>query len=143
MYCKYLSKSLNGKLRCLLSKTSIYITECQKCLKFEPRMNKAINKRSSKQNNLEKGRFSIFTNNFEKCFYCGKTGKMDLHEIYGGSNRTRSIKNGFVVPLCRICHSNEKIIKHLRIKMQKEYEKTHTREEFIKLFEKNYIKGDD
>ena len=68
---------------------------------------------------------------------------MDLHEVYGGSNRKRSIKYGLVVPLCRICHGNEKIIQYLRIKIQKEFEDTRTREEFIKLIGKSYIKGDD
>jgi hypothetical protein len=102
-------------------------------------MNKVIKKRSNKQSKLEKSRFSIFTNNFEKCFYCGKTGKMDLHEVYGGSNRTRSIKNGLVIPLCRMCHSDEEIIKYLRIKLQKEYEKTHTRQDFISLIGKSYL----
>ena len=100
--------------------------------------NKPIKKVSRKQKQLEKNRFSIFTDNFNKCYYCGKEGKMDLHEIYGGSNRKRSIENGFVVPLCRICHSNEKIIQYLRIKLQKEYEKKHSRDDFIKLIGKSY-----
>ena len=143
MYCIYLSKSLNGKLRCKISKTITYIDNCKKCLKFEPRVNKPIKKVTDKQKELNKNRFSIFTTNFNKCFYCGKEGKMDIHEVYGGSNRTRSIKNGLCIPLCRLCHSNENIINHLRIKLQKEYEKTHTREEFIKLIGKSYIKGDD
>ena len=37
MYCKYLSKSLNGKLRCKISKSITYIDNCKKCLKFEPK----------------------------------------------------------------------------------------------------------
>lgn len=109
--------------------------------------NKPIKKKSDKQKQLEKNRYSIFTNDFTKCYYCHRKlkddEKFDLHEVYGGSNRTRSIKNGLVVPLCRICHSSEEIIKYLRIKLQKEYEKTHSREEFIKIIGKSYIKGDD
>ena len=58
----------------------------------------------------------------------------------GGSNRKRSIENGFVTLICRNCHQNEKIIAKLKIKYQKKYEKTHTREEFIKLIGKSYIK---
>lgn len=58
----------------------------------------------------------------------------------GGSNRKRSIENRFVALICRNCHQNEKIITELKIKYQKEYEKTHTREEFIKLIGKSYIK---
>jgi hypothetical protein len=141
MFCKYLSKSLNGKLKCKLFKTITYIDNCKKCLKNEPRANKGIKKVSSKRKKLESHRFSIFTNNLKQCFYCKKThNKMDLHEVYGGSNRTRSMINGLVVPLCRECHSNESIINQLRIDLQKEYEKTHARQEFIELIGKNYIK---
>lgn len=125
-YCKVLKKEI--------------ILPCDKnCSELNLVRNKPIKKVSRKQKQLEKNRFSIFTTNFNKCYYCGKEGKMDLHEIYGGSNRKRSIENGFVVPLCRICHSNEKIIQYLRIKLQKEYEKNHSREEFIKIIGKSYL----
>ena len=49
MYCKYLSKSLKGNLRCKLLKTITYIDKCKKCLKFEPRVNKPIKKVSNKR----------------------------------------------------------------------------------------------
>lgn len=49
MYCKYLSKALNGKLRCKLDKTIININDCGKCLKFNPRVNKAMKKVSKKK----------------------------------------------------------------------------------------------
>jgi len=75
------------------------------------------------------------------CEYCGKYSKrLDPHEIYGGSNRKRSIKYKFIKLICPECHSNEDIIRQLRIKTQKEYEETHTREDFIKLIGKNYVK---
>lgn len=75
------------------------------------------------------------------CEYCGKySNRLDPHEIYGGSNRKRSIKYKFVKLICPKCHSNEETIRQLRIKTQKEYEETHTREEFIKLIGKNYLK---
>lgn len=74
------------------------------------------------------------------CENCGKfSQRLDPHEIYGGSNRKRSIKYKFIKLLCRECHSNENIINQLRIDTQKEYEKTHTKEEFIKLIGKSYI----
>lgn len=74
------------------------------------------------------------------CENCGKySQRLDPHEVYGGSNRKRSIKYKFIKLLCRECHSNENIINQLRIDTQKEYEKTHTREEFIKLIGKSYI----
>lgn len=77
------------------------------------------------------------------CEFCGKYSKqLDPHEIFGGSNRKRSIKNKFIKLLCRECHSNEKIINQLRIDTQKEYEFSHTRQEFINLIGKSCIKED-
>lgn len=74
------------------------------------------------------------------CENCGKySQRLDPHEVYGGSNRKRSIKYNFIKLLCRECHSNENIINQLRIDTQKEFEKTHTKEEFIKLIGKSYI----
>lgn len=37
------------------------------------------------------------------CYYCG-TYNADRHEIYGGSNRQKSIEMGFQIDLCRKCH---------------------------------------
>lgn len=78
------------------------------------------------------------------CEFCGKYSKrLDPHEVYGGSNRKRSIKNKFVKLICPKCHSNEAIINQLRIDMQKEYMKTHTEEEFIKLIGKSYLRRNE
>ena len=105
--------------------------------------NAEIKKRSSKQAKLERDRDKNLIKK-GKCDYCGRYfGKLDPHEVYGGSNRKRSIKNKFVALLCRNCHDDNKALKELKIKYQKEYEKTHTREEFIKLIGKSYIKGND
>lgn len=75
------------------------------------------------------------------CEVCGKYSKyLDSHEIFGGSNRKRSIQHKFVKLICPKCHSNETIINQLRIDTQKEYEKTHTRQEFINLIGKSYLR---
>lgn len=98
-----------------------------------------IKKKSNKLAKLERQRDKDLIKK-GKCEYCSKeTKKLDPHEVYGGSNRKRSIKNNFVKLLCRKCHSNEEIINQLRIDTQKEYEKKHTREEFIKIIGKSYI----
>ena len=98
-----------------------------------------MRRKSNKLAKLEKNRHSIFTDNFKVCYYCGMTKPIDIHEVYGGSNRQRSMKYGLCVPLCRECHSNEYIIKDLRVWCQKQYERTHSREEFIKIIGKSYI----
>lgn len=98
-----------------------------------------LKKRSSKLAKLERQRDKDIIKE-GICEFCGNySKKLDPHEIYGGSNRKRSIKNKFVKLLCRKCHSNEKIINQLRIDTQKEYEKNHTRKEFITLIGKSYL----
>ena len=102
-----------------------------------------IKKKSKKLAKLERQRDKCIIKE-GKCEFCGKYSKqLDPHEIFGGSNRKRSIKNKFIKLLCRECHSNEKIINQLRIDTQKEYEKTHTRQEFIDLIGKNYIRRNE
>ena len=98
-----------------------------------------IKQKSSKLAKLERQRDKELTKS-GKCEYCGKVcKKLDPHEVYGGSNRKRSIVNNFVKLLCRECHSNKDVIKQLRIDTQKEYMKTHTKEEFIKIIGKSYL----
>lgn len=100
---------------------------------------KSMKQRSSKLAKLERNRDKDRIK-LGLCDYCHHFSiRLDPHEVYGGSNRKRSIKNGFVRNLCRKCHSDTKVIKQLRIDVQKEYEKTHTREEFIKIIGKSYI----
>ena len=116
--CKYITirtKNYEKYFYCRLNKKIInYTTECIKCLKNEPRKNKGINKKTSKQIKLEKSRYSILTNDLEHCYICRFQGKKvlrdDLHEVYNGANRKRSILNGLVVPLCRKHHQNEEIL---------------------------------
>lgn len=82
MYCKYLSKSLNGKIRCKANKTSIYINECQKCLKFEPRMNKSINKVSKKRIFVKKDVYQqVYERDKGRCRLCGSSQNLQLHHI--------------------------------------------------------------
>ncbi len=98
-----------------------------------------IKKKSNKLAKLERQR----DKNIVKsgiCEYCGQYSKrLDPHEVYGGSNRKRSIKYKFIKLICPKCHSNEAIINQLRKDTQKEFEKEHTREEFIKIIGKSYI----
>lgn len=99
----------------------------------------AIKKKSKKLAKLERQRDKDIVKE-GICEFCGKYSKrLDPHEIYGGSNRKRSIKHKFVKLICPKCHSNEAIINQLRIDTQKEYMKTHTEEEFINLIGKSYI----
>ncbi|MCI8362240.1 MAG: hypothetical protein HFJ41_03775 [Clostridia bacterium] len=98
-----------------------------------------IKQKSSKLAKLERQRDKNLTKE-GICEYCGNYSKrLDPHEVFGGSNRQRSIKHKFVKLICPKCHSNERIVNQLRIDTQKQYEKTHTREEFIKIIGKSYL----
>lgn len=98
-----------------------------------------IKKKSSKLAKLERQRDKELIK-IGICEFCGKySKKLEPHEVYGGSNRKRSIQHKFVKLICRECHNNEEIINQLRIDVQKEYEKEHTRQEFIDIIGKNYI----
>lgn len=110
----------------------------QKCT--EKPVKSGLKKKSSKLAKLERQRDKELVKE-GICEVCGNYSKhLDPHEIFGGSNRKRSIKYKFIKLLCRKCHSNEKIIKQLRIDAQKEYMKTHTEEEFIKIVGKSYLR---
>lgn len=82
MYCKYLSKSLNGKIRCKFNKTSIIITECKNCLNFEPKANKGINKVSNKRVFVAKETYNkVYERDKGRCRLCGSSQNLQLHHI--------------------------------------------------------------
>ncbi len=100
--------------------------------------------KSNKLAKLERNRYSVFTEDLEHCYLCGKK-KNDLHEVYAGRNRINSIKYGFVLPLCRKCHSlnqnNPFFNDYWHKQGQLYWEKNiSSREEFIKVFRRNYLK---
>lgn len=91
---------------------------------------------------LEKNRFSILTNDMEHCYIC-QSPFVEIHEIYNAGNRKISMKNGFCVPLCHKHHEyvtlNADGSNYLKQKCQMVFEKTHSREEFMKLIGRNFI----
>lgn len=90
-------------------------------------------------------RYSIL-HSMEYCYICGKK-KECIHEVYEGRNRQNSIKNGFCIGLCNEHHNMSNYSVHfnkdlqLKVKrdMQKKYEETHTREEFMNIIGRNYL----
>lgn len=91
-------------------------------------------------------RWSIL-NNLDKCYFCGKP-RQAIHEVYFGyANRKVSIENGFCVGLCHehhnmsfdSVHNNHNMDLLLKKHYQREFEKTHSRVEFIRLIGKSYL----
>lgn len=86
----------------------------------------------------------------KECFVCGTVVNLHLHHIYFGNGvREVSDRNGFTCYLCGHHHnqSNESVHgkngheldMHLKKACQKEFEKTHTRDEFRNLIGKSYL----
>jgi hypothetical protein len=87
---------------------------------------------------------SVFSNDTERCYLCGSTYKLTWHEIYSGKNRQNSMKNGLCLRLCLNCHSKEQEDSQFNDYWRKQgqlywEENTGSREEFIKVFRRNYL----
>lgn len=72
------------------------------------------------------------------------------HHIFPGPNRVISEAQGFKVKLCpehhligpEAVHNNKNMMRLLQQDAQEEFEKTHTREEFMSLIGRNYMEGE-
>ena len=165
-YCKLLDKEItfsccqecdnkeykiNNKKSTIFVKNGTFYTKnaqnnkknVQNFLQSSAKTLQKMKNKSNKLAKLERKRFSVFTNNMDKCFFCDNP-RMDKHEIYRGKNRTNSMKFGFVLPMCRFHHDiyQDDILfnKYWHEVAQKYYEENiGTREEFIKIFKRNYI----
>lgn len=81
-----------------------------------------------------------------KCFACKKRMATELHHmIPSRAYRKKCEEDGLVVGLCHQCHweTHNKVNSGLYHKLkqiaQKVYEKTHTREEWMSRYNKNYL----
>lgn len=89
----------------------------------------------------------------KKCFICSKQYNLHEHHIYFGTGkRSISEKNGFKVWLCLEHHTGtygvhgskgHELDLYLKETCQRIYEKTHSRNDFMRLIKKNYIKEDN
>ena len=93
--------------------------------------------------------FSILQRDDSKCFICGQIRWLEWHHVFGAALKKLSEKYGLMVRLCHFCHNeppngvhqNREIRRKLQAFAQAKAMKTHdlTKEEFIKLFGKNYL----
>lgn len=103
---------------------------------------------------------SIFRQPEGECFLCARLerwpkyhSQLETHHIYYGCNHSQSDKYGFLINLCAHHHRSDdlgdKDAVHSEDKndygddikrwAQKEYEKTHTRAEFMEIFGRTWI----
>ena len=138
---KEYKKSTSGKKSPVTSKQ---MKKNAQSLTKEQQKKIKMHKKTKKLTKLEKKRKSVFTDDLDYCYLCGKK-KNDLHEDFGGRNRINSIKYNFILPLCRECYSsnqNNPIFNDYWHKQGQLYweENIGSREEFIKVFRRNYLK---
>lgn len=98
----------------------------------------------------DENRYSILVKQLDKCYICGTSSGVALHEVfYGTANRKKSKEDGMVIPLCGVHHNMSGVGVHynkeldLRLKQyaqrvwMKYYNKTE--EDFIDRFGQNYL----
>ena len=90
---------------------------------------------------------SIISNE-KKCLVCGKRTSINKHHIFAGNpNRQHSEHYGCWCYLCyehhhgsvHGVHFNKELDLKIKQLAQKKFEETHSREEFIRIFGKNYL----
>lgn len=93
--------------------------------------------------------WSIFTDDMDHCYFTGSL-QIEKHHVFGGANRSRSEKYGYVIPLRYDMHpngarfrptpENKKLDGYLKAACQRDYESKHgTRQQFISEFGKSYL----
>ena len=150
--CIHLKQKLNRTIYCKVKNKEIRLSECS-CCEYREYKTRDYTKslksnsyqmknKSNKLAKLERDRFSLFTDDLEHCIICGKR-KNNLHEVFPGAFRLRSIKEHMVLPLCSLHHKQihddiELCLFWIR-SCQKLFEKSRTRDEFIKIFGRSYL----
>lgn len=133
-----------NKLICRRTNKEINTMDCANCPYKEYKMHnksQSIVKKSNKLAKMERERTSLFTDDLEHCYFCGKP-KDNLHEVIFGKNRKNSMEYGLVLPLCydhhKLMHSSTPLIEEYKKRGQALFEKTYPDLDFVGIFGKNY-----
>ena len=147
MKCKYFTIRTKKGLKyyyCKLHKKEISVSCYKECDNKEYKQYKTLSNRSKSLNKKEKQRFSIIYPNLKKCCICGSNWQLTTHEIFGGRNRSNSMKYGLCLPLCLTCHEKYQNDKNFNDKWHKigqtSFEECYYDLDFIKIFGRNYKK---
>ena len=116
MYCKYLSKCLNGKIKCRYYKRYIsLLSECQNCPNLILKRNKPIKKVSNKRITVTEETYNkVMQRDNYKCRLCGTPFNLNEHHIvYKSEDRKLINEPTNLIVLCTRCHSVVHSNKHL------------------------------
>lgn len=92
IHLKIRSKKYKKYIYCNKKSEEINFCDCKNCKYKEFKTVKELKKKSNKLKKLEDNRFSIITDNLKICYICNQNKKEDLHEIFGGCNRVKSMQ---------------------------------------------------
>ena len=96
---------------------------------------------------MAKRLWSVLTDNMDVCMFTG-SAPVERHHVYGGTNRGRSEKYGYIAPLRPDLHPNGASVGELgkdvdlvlKQRCQRHYEEFHgAREDFIKEFGRSWL----
>lgn len=114
MYCKNLSKCLNGKLKCKLSKQVITLDKCKNCPKLIVVRNKPIKKVSNKKITVSKETYNkVYERDKGQCRLCGNNQIQLHHIIYRSEDKNLIDEPTNCIMLCIKCHKLVHSNKHL------------------------------
>lgn len=138
------SKQYNKYFFCKKINKAIDLNECKSCIYKEYKksvsnsLKKPLKHVSKKRAKLERNRFSLFTDNLDKCYFCNKP-RNDLHELLGGRNRNNSMKYGLVLPVCREHHNEIQHSMKYKKMAQKKFQEVYHGIDFVDVFKINYL----
>lgn len=148
---KCLKQGFN-KYVCKRTNKEIKLCDCNNCPykeykdinQYKLKNKTSLKQRSSKLAKLERERFSLFTNNKDRCMFCGSTYKLTWHEIYCGRNRQNSMKYGLCLRMCLRCHELKQEDKQFNEEWHKKgqamFSKAYPNLKFENIFRENYLK---
>lgn len=92
-------------------------------------------------------RFSVLVDSLDYCLECGKPHPHKHEVFFGTSKREKSIKYGYVIPLCyehhegnNSPHRNRVVDLRYKRMAQEHFERNYgSREDFIREFNKSYL----
>lgn len=102
-----------------------------------------MKKKTNKLAKLERNRFSLFSEENNKCFLCPSTYNLTWHEIYSGRNRQNSMKYGLCLRLCLNCHSKYQETKQFNDYWHRQgqlaFIEHYPELDFLSIFHRNYL----
>ena len=146
MNCIYLRKKTKKSVQyfyCKKINELIELQNCKGCSNKTYKQYKSMKQRTSKQAKLERERFSLFSTNKNKCYFCHSTYNLTWHEIFEGKNRRNSMKYGLCLRMCLSCHrtyqENNYFKEEWHKKGQAIFNTTYPELNFIDIFYQNYL----